>query len=340
MPQKQNLHKMKFNRWVVVMAIIGFISLVGLNANTVENPMKRKIKVLIIDGQNNHGVWPKSTIMMKQYLEETGLFTVDVERTQYLWRGEGEKAFLPLANAGKSEFLKAAKTDPDFCPKFKKYDVIVSNFGWKAAAWPEKTQKEFDKFIKKGGGFIAVHAANNSFPKWLNYNKMIGLGGWGGRNEKNGPYVYYTNEGEKKIDHSKGGAGAHGKRHEFPVTIRVADHPITKGMPKVWLTTADECYAKLRGPAENMTILATGKDQNKNAPTNRHEPIFIVTNYGKGRVFNTILGHDTVSFQSVGFITSFTRAAEWVATGKVTQEIPNDFPKAGESSSRKFNLKK
>ena len=27
---------------------------------------QEKIKVLIVDGQNNHQIWPKSTIMMKQ----------------------------------------------------------------------------------------------------------------------------------------------------------------------------------------------------------------------------------------------------------------------------------
>lgn len=311
----------------------------GHSAATADVPPK-KIKVLIVDGQNNHHVWPKSTIMMKQYLEETGLFTVDVERTQYLWHGNKLKDFLPMAHTDtNSTFLEKPKADPDFCPKFYKYDVVVSNFGWRAANWPEKAQKAFEKFVKKGGGFVSVHAANNSFPKWLNFNKMIGLGGWGGRNEKNGPYVYYDNNDKLIRDTSKGGSGAHGKKHEFPVTIRESNHPITKGMPKVWLTTADECYAKLRGPAENMTILATGKDQNVKAPTDRHEPIFIVTQFGKGRVFNTILGHDALSFESVGFIVSFTRGVEWVATGEVTQAIPNDFPTKNKSSKRNFKLK-
>jgi len=36
------------------------------------------IKALIVDGQNNHAVWPTTTKMMKKYLEETKLFTVDV----------------------------------------------------------------------------------------------------------------------------------------------------------------------------------------------------------------------------------------------------------------------
>lgn len=299
-----------------------------------------KIKVLIVDGQNNHEVWPKSTIMMKQYLEETGLFQVDIYRTKYTWKAEREKAFLPLAGVGETQDLKEPKTDPDFIPKFKKYDVVVSNFGWKAADWPEATQKALEKYMHAGGGFISVHAADNSFPDWLEYNKMIGLGGWGNRTEKDGPYVYYSNEGELVRDLTPGGAGAHGPQHIVPITVRVADHPITKGMPNVWLTTKDECYAKLRGPGENMVILATGKDMSGKAPTDRHEPILMVLTYGKGRIFHTTLGHDDYSCESVGFIVSFTRGVEWAATGKVTQAMPSDFPTAEESTSRKFELKK
>ena len=50
------------------------------------------IEVLIIDGQNNHEVWPKSTIMMKQYLENTGKFKVAINRTKFTWKAEKEKA--------------------------------------------------------------------------------------------------------------------------------------------------------------------------------------------------------------------------------------------------------
>lgn len=300
----------------------------------------KKIKVLIIDGQNNHHVWPKSTIMMKQYLEETGMFKVAVARTQYTWKAEQEADYLPLANAGESQDFKTARHDPEFNPKFSKYDVIVSNFGWQAASWPDKTQKAFEDYMYAGGGFVSVHAANNCFPEWKAYNKMIGIGGWGNRNEKHGPYVYYTNEGELVKDHTPGPGGAHGPKHSFPITIRVADHPITRGMPKVWLSAQDECYAKLRGPAENMTILATAKDQNENAPTNRHEPVLMVLNYGQGRIFHTTLGHDQGSFEGVGFMVSFLRGVEWAATGNVTQAIPYDFPTETERKSRKFKLKK
>jgi len=312
---------------------IGIICIILLSFSA-----EAKLKVLIVDGQNNHEVWPKSTIMMKQYLEETGLFEVDICRTKFTWKGEREKAYLPLAGVGETQDLKDPKTDPDFIPAFKKYDVVVSNFGWKAADWPEETQKALEKFMKKGGGFVSVHAADNSFPDWHEYNRMIGLGGWGDRNEKNGPYVYYTNEGVLVRDTTPGSAGAHGPQHLVPITVRVANHPITKGMPEVWMTTKDECYAKLRGPGENMTILATGKDMSGKAPTDRHEPILMVLDYGKGRIFHTTLGHDDYSCEGVGFIVSFIRGVEWAATGKVTTAIPDDFPTSENPTSRKFVL--
>ncbi|MCP5535113.1 MAG: ThuA domain-containing protein [Akkermansiaceae bacterium] len=298
-----------------------------------------KLKALIIDGQNNHAVWPKSTIMMKQYLEDTGLFDVKVIRTCFTWNGNREKAFLPLADAGKTQDLNKSKPDPGFSPQFSDYDVVISNFGWGAANWPEATQRAFEKYMQEGGGFVSVHAADNSFGKWAEYNKMIGLGGWDGRNEKDGPYVYYNNDGKLIHDTSKGSAGTHGPQHNIPITVRVTDHPITKGMPKNWLTSKDECYAKLRGPAQNMTILATGKDSSGKPPTDRHEPILMVLDYHKGRVFHTTLGHDDYSFEGVGFIVSFTRGVEWAATGKVTQPIPADFPTAEKNVQRKFVLK-
>ena len=61
---------------------IWWFSLV-LIAGSVPLSAAEKLKALIVDGQNNHLVWPKSSVMMRQYLEETGLFEVDVARTRY-----------------------------------------------------------------------------------------------------------------------------------------------------------------------------------------------------------------------------------------------------------------
>ncbi len=322
-----------------------------------DTKMESTLKALIIDGQSNHGVWPKTTMMMKDYLEQTGMFSVDIARTAYTWQGphydksiglEDIKELLtmyPLENGSTTTPVDKPTPDPNYSPDFDKYDVIIDNFGWMAADWPEKTKENFEKYMANGGGLVVVHAANNAWGDWLEYNKMTGVGGWGNRNEKNGPFVYMDDDGKIQRDTSAFAAGSHGVQFEFVIDTRASDHPIMKGLPEKWLQAKDELHDRLRGPGENMTFLATAySDPEKNAPpwdksvkgSGVHVPMLATINYGKGRVFHTMLGHMGYSMEGVGFITTFQRGAEWAATGKVTQEVPDDFPSETEARVRKW----
>jgi type 1 glutamine amidotransferase len=288
-----------------VLAIFGVVI-----CGFVASGQEKSIKALIVDGQNNHKNWPDTTKMMKKYLEDTRKFTVDVATT---------------AAKGK---------DPNFRPDFKKYDLVISNYN--GEPWPDDTNTAFDAFVKGGGGFACIHAADNAFGEWPAYNEMIGLGGWGNRNEKSGPYVYLDDSGKVVRDESKGSGGHHGPQHPFQIVVRDAEHPITKGMPRAWLHVTDELYDKLRGPGQNMHILATTFADPAKGGTGHHEPMIITLDYGKGRVFHTPMGHGNDSQACVGFITTFIRGCEWAATGTVTQPIPADFPTADKTSERKF----
>lgn len=248
-------------------------------------------RILIIDGQNNHK-WQETTPLIQRTLEATGLFQIDV-------------ATFPSNPAELGSFK------PDFSP----YAAVVSNYN--GAPWPEETQKAFEQFVASGKGFVSVHAANNSFPNWSAYNRMIGLGGWGNRNEKDGPYVRWK---EDRIvrENQPGRGGSHGARHPFVLVVRDAEHPITAGLPTAFMQAEDELYAELRGPAENLHVLATAFSDPGTNGTGQNEPILMTVHYGEGRVFHTTLGHDVKSMNGLAFQITLQRGTQWAATGKVT----------------------
>ncbi len=271
-------------------------------------PAKPNLTALILDGRNNHS-WKTTTPPLKVILEETGIFKVDVATSP-----------------------PNKQPMDSFKPEFAKYDVVVSNYN--GEDWPAETREAFIDYMKNGGGLVVYHAADNSFPNWKEYNEMIGIGGWGGRNEKSGPMVRWKNN-KMVLDHSPGRGGSHGPQHEFQIITRDRHHPIMAGLPEKWMQSEDELYSALRGPAKNMQILATAYADPAKEGTGEHEPVLFTIQYGKGRVFHTVLGHAAEQLNSVGFIVTFQRGTEWAATGRVTQtEVPADFPTADTASLR------
>ncbi len=267
-----------------------------------------KYAALIVDGQNNHRVWPTTTQYLKGYLEETGMFTVDIATTP--------------PPGGPMETYQ---------PAFGDYDLVVSNYN--GEPWGQAAMADFEAFVRDGGGFVSVHAANNAFPEWTAYNEMIGIGGWGDRSERHGPYVRLR-DGEFVLDRTPGIGGSHGIRHEFRIDIRDPGHPITRGLPQQWMHANDELYDRLRGPAKNLHVLATAFSTVESEGTGEDEPILMTIRYGEGRIFHTTLGHALISQLCNGFITTFKRGAEWAVTGKVTQAVPPEFPTTDAVSAR------
>ena len=267
------------------------------------------VKVLIVDGQNNHA-WRETTPVLKKILEDSGRFTVAV-------------ATSPPHGADMSGFR----------PDFAAYDVVVSNYN--GDPWPAETKAAFEKYIRGGGGFVSYHAADNSFPEWGAYNEMVAVGGWGDRTtDKFGAIVHFRN-GKPALDTPSKRCGNHGARLPFDVTMRDPSHPIAKGLPTVWMHVADELYDSLCGPAKELDVIGTAHSTPDNRGTGEDEPMLMAIRYGKGRIFHTTLGHDVAAMQCVGFITTFQRGTEWAATGKVTVAVPADFPTAGRTSIRK-----
>ena len=103
-------------------------------------------------------------------------------------------------------------------------------------------------YVQDGGGLVVYHFACAAFPEWKQYNRMIGLGGWGKRSEQAGPYLRWR-DGKVVRDSLPGKTGGHGPAHPFQLVVREPNHPIMQGLPPAFMHVSDEFYGWLRGPA-------------------------------------------------------------------------------------------
>jgi type 1 glutamine amidotransferase len=295
-----------------LIALAGLLTLAGAIPMVIAQGTE-KVRVIIIDGQNNHN-WRATTPFMKKVLEDSGRFTAHV--SSHLKAGD---------KPGNVETVP-------FPPDLGKYDVVLSNYN--GAPWPNEFNTALENALKEGKiGLVIVHAANNAFGGWKEYNQMIGMG-W--RGNKGGDRLYLDDSGkEVRVPSGQGDGSGHRYTGEFTVTIRDPDHPVTRGMPRDWLHARDELYDNMRGPIQNIHLLATAHHGPGKKGTGVHEPMIWTVSYGKGRVFHTPLGHDLTGMACVGFIATLQRGTEWAATGKVTLPLPADFPTASRTSSIK-----
>lgn len=260
--------------------------------------------MLIVDGVNNHD-WQTATRELRGILEAAGRFHVEISTS-------------PPATAPPEEWAR-------WEPSFDAFDAVVVNFngGHKedSLRWPPRVEAAFEAFVRRGGGVVIFHAANNAFLRWEAYNRMIGLG-W--RDRSFGPGLRIDSRGKpERIPAGQGLNPGHGPRHDFVITVAAPDHPITRGLPRRWPHPAEQLTHGQHGPAEGLTVLtcAWSKDSGQN------EPMDWVRRFGKGRVYTTMLGHtwrheDNPNLRAPGFRTLFARGVEWAATGRVTIPVP------------------
>ncbi|MGE0449831.1 MAG: ThuA domain-containing protein [Vicinamibacterales bacterium] len=245
-----------------------------------------KTQVLIVTGQNGHD-WRGTTPLLRKALEDTQKFEVRVTEE---FRGAGPETLAP-------------------------YDLVVLNYferGRPELRWGAKTEAAFLDWLRAGKGVVVYHFSMAAFDGWTDYEKISG-GNWRPNN------------------------GHHSARHDFTVDIRDQEHPITRGLKLSFPQTNDELYGNLRWqPSGSYHVLATAYDDHELYKASRtdarapqplegagaHEPMLWTTEYGQGRVFVTALGHDGEVVQTPAFVTTFTRGAEWAATGNVTISVP------------------
>jgi type 1 glutamine amidotransferase len=279
--------------------------LVGPTAFNAFAQKNKPIPVLIVDGFSNHD-WKQTTTVTKWILEKSGRFKVDVST-------------IPSDRIGQTTWK----------PEFKKYAVVIqntNNIQNQKLRWPAWAEQELEKYVRDGGGLYILHSANNAFPHWKEYDKMIGMG-WR-PNTVGYALEIDANKNIVRFPPGEGRSTGHGDR--FNAVIHILNrHPINKNYPEQWQTANTEVYSFPRGPAENLTILSYAYDS---TGTYRMWPVEWVVSYGKGRVYNSSMGHlwqgdnYPLAYRCIGYQTTVIRASEWLATGKVTYPVPGNFP--------------
>lgn len=192
----------------------------------------------------------------------------------------------------------AAAPARDLTPeKLAGYDVLILNYretpqGADETKWSDANKKALLDAVRDGKGLFVHHFASAAFarPNWEEYEKMI-AGGW--RTQ-----------------------GFHGPKHEFEVK-KAAAHPITEGLPEKFAHTIDELYSNSMVTPGSTVIATAFCDPAKPRGTGKDEPVIWVNQYGKGRVCNNALGHDTTAMANPHYREWVRRGVEWAATGKV-----------------------
>jgi type 1 glutamine amidotransferase len=264
-------------------ALFFSIALIAAAATSSPHP---KLKAVIIDGINNHD-WAAGTAAIKQILESTNRFAV-----------------IDVA------------THPTL-PDFTQYNVVINNFNGGHTAtgtrWPAEAERALVSYVHSGGGLVIFHAANNAFLNWPEYNDMIGLG-WRDPSFGKGLAVNPTNHKLIVIPQGDGLPPGHGPRHDFGIFVLDKTHPITQGLPDQWLHPSEQLTHGQHGPAKGLTILTYAVSE----ISHQGEPMDWVRNYGKGRVYVTMLGHTwknepNPNLDDPHFQRLFAQGVEWAA---------------------------
>lgn len=227
------------------------------------------IRAVLLTGASNHD-WKWTSPEVAGTLAETGRFEVTTITDPATWLTQG-------ATAGVQLFV----------------------LDYNGPRWGDAAEAAFLGAVQAGAGVTVLHAADNAFPGWADYERMVGL---------------LWREGS-----------GHGAYHPFDVHVVDHHHAITAGMADLRLHP-DELYHRLvAAPGADYRVLLTAFSAPQTGGTGRHEPMATAGSFGRGRVFHTTLGHvwagvpaTRATWLDPQLRRLVARGSEWAATGRVT----------------------
>jgi type 1 glutamine amidotransferase len=160
------------------------------------------------------------------------------------------------------------------------FDALVLDFrNADPLAQDEKVRQNLVKFLEQGKGIVTIHWADGAFPYWPEFVNIVG-----------------------RAQQAK-----HDPRGPFTVKIADPNSPITRGMKD--FETDDELYYDFKDGDRPIHVLATAHSK----VLDKDSPMAITVDYGKGRVFNTPLGHDVKGLKVPEVGELIRRGTAWAA---------------------------
>ena len=139
----------------------------------------------------------------------------------------------------------------------------------------EEQQRQVERFVQAGGGFVGVHAAADTEYDWPWYGKLVG--------------AYFN--------------GHPGNPNVREATLHVidADHPATSSLPDTW-TRPDEWYNYKTINEENKVLIKIDESTYEGGTNGDNHPMSWYKEYDGGRAFYTGLGHTVESYNDSLFL--------------------------------------
>jgi len=218
------------------------------------------------------------------------------------WKGTTQALQEILGSSGRFKVDTTSTPANDLTDyNLAKYDVLVLNYketkdGAKDTVWSDANKEAFIKAVKEGKGLVVHHFASAAFanPNWKDFEQAV-AGGW--RTQ-----------------------GYHGPKHEFSVKKTDVKHPVSEGLPSGFNHVIDELYSASMRTRGSLVLATAYSDPTKPMGTGMDEAVIWVNQFGKGRVFNNALGHDTTAMSDKNYQEWRKRGVEWAATGQVASD--------------------
>lgn len=272
------------------------------------DPTEKRIKVLIISGQNSYEHdWTGVNNMLRTLMQDTGRF--DVRVTEDF--DHGDMATL------------------------KAYDVVLLNYSSRWVyndpaehRWSPAAEKALFDYVREGGGLVAYHSSFTFGYNWPEYRRLIGAVMEPGSSRRSPPGAFPVHIVDRTHPITQG-------MREYVWTYNDDMYTNMSVDPNAKihvLATAHDSAAsydpKLTGPKYPLAAYTPEKLKAMKGMDADHPQVW-TADYGKGRVFSMTLGHDEVSLHFQPLQTLLLRGAEWAATGKVTLPVleeAKDYP--------------